>query len=48
VSVKRVDQLRVEGRLASERHPFTGVVWVSLDSVREELARRGYGGLVSG
>lgn len=41
LSVKRVDQLRAQGRLRGVRHAFTGHVWITLDSVREERARRG-------
>lgn len=47
VSVKRVDQLRRQGRLIGESHPFTGHVWVTLASVREERARRGMDGLAT-
>lgn len=46
LSVKRVDQLRAEGRLRGTRHPFTGHVWLELASVREERARRGMDRLV--
>lgn len=47
VSVKRIDQLRAEGRLRARRHPFTGTVWIDLDDVRAERARRGLDGLVA-
>ena len=47
LSVKRVDQLRAEGRLRGTRHPFTGHVWIDLGSVREERVRRGMDRLVA-
>lgn len=47
LSVKRVDQLRAEGRLRGTRHPFTGHVRVELASVREERERRGLDRLVA-
>jgi hypothetical protein len=45
MSVKRVDQLRREGRLVGYQHPFTRQVWITLDSVRTERRLRGLGQL---
>lgn len=47
LSVKRVDQLRAQGRLTGTRHPFTGHVRIDLESVRAERHVRGLDRLVA-